>query len=86
MSCRKKETDDSEIDYRRIVKFVYILILSVSLPLIVMTALINPANILLPANIMFSVTYIAAFTFFAFFRKIPMKVYSGPKKLDSKDS
>ncbi|MBP8082521.1 MAG: response regulator [Spirochaetes bacterium] len=75
MSCRKKETDDSEIDYRRIVKFVYILILSVSLPLIVMTALINPANILLPANIMFSVTYIAAFTFFAFFRKIPMKVH-----------
>jgi len=57
------------------VKFLYILVLSVSMPLIVMTALINPENIMLSANIMFSVTYAAAFICFVFFKKIPMKVH-----------
>ena len=75
MSCRKKETDESEINYSRIVKFVYILVLSISMPLIVMTALLNPESILLPSNIMFSVTYTAAFASFALFRKIPIKIH-----------
>jgi len=75
MYSEKKTIETSEIDYSRIVKFLYILVLSVSMPLIVMTALINPENIMLSANIMFSVTYAAAFICFVFFKKIPMKVH-----------
>ncbi|MBP8082866.1 MAG: response regulator [Spirochaetes bacterium] len=75
MYSEKNAIETSEIDYSRIVKFLYILVLSVSMPLIVMTALINSENLMLPANIMFSVTYAAAFICFVFFKKIPRKVH-----------
>ncbi len=75
MYSRINNSETTEIDYSRIIKFVYILVLSISIPLIVMTALLNPENLLLPANIMFSVTYTAAIICFALFRKIPIKVH-----------
>lgn len=75
MCSEKNIIETNEIDYSRIVKFLYILVLSVSMPLIVMTALINPENLMLPANIMFSVTYASAFICFAFFKKIPRKIH-----------
>ncbi len=75
MYSEKNTIETSEIDYSRIVKFLYILVLSVSMPLIVMTVLINPEKLLLPHNVMFSVTYAAAFICFVFFRKIPREVH-----------